>query len=148
MCVFSGRQNSNVAFIGLGQMGHRMVNNLIKHGKTPRVYDVVPSAVTSIKGKLRFTRFLLSQVIRNGLFLSSLISQILIISLGATPCSSAEEAVDGANIIITMLPNGQIVKDTIIGEKGILNKIAKNALLLDSSTVGPQVIYCNFNLYT
>lgn len=68
---------------------------------------------------------------------------IVFFLLGATPCSSAEEAVDGANIIITMLPNGQIVKDTIIGEKGILKKIAKNALLLDSSTVGPQVKYCN-----
>lgn len=50
-CKFAGRQNSNVAFIGLGQMGHRMVNNLIKQGKTPRVYDVVPSAITSIKGR-------------------------------------------------------------------------------------------------
>nr|AEE61378.1 unknown [Dendroctonus ponderosae] len=101
------RPNSNVAFIGLGQMGTRMVNNLIKHGKQPRVYDVVPSAVSSIKG--------------------------------AIPRSSAEEAADGANIIITMLPNGQIVKDTVIGEKGILKKIGKNSLLLDSSTTGPQV---------
>ncbi|XP_066262595.1 3-hydroxyisobutyrate dehydrogenase, mitochondrial [Euwallacea similis] len=105
--VNHSRHNSNVAFIGLGQMGHRMVNNLIKHGKTPRIYDVVPSAISSIKG--------------------------------ATACSSAEEAVDGANVIITMLPNGQIVKDSIIGEKGVLKKIAKNSLLLDSSTVGPQV---------
>jgi len=101
------RQNSNIAFIGLGQMGARMVNNLTKNGKKPRVYDIAPSAVKSIQG--------------------------------AIPCSSPEEAVEGSNIIITMLPNGQIVKDTVIGEKGILKKITKNSILLDCSTTGPQV---------
>ncbi|XP_050305523.1 NAD-dependent L-serine dehydrogenase [Anthonomus grandis grandis] len=101
------RQNSNVAFLGCGQMGARMVNNLIKHGKKPKIYDVVPSAIQNIQG--------------------------------ATPCSTPEETVEGADIIITMLPNGQIVKDTIMGDKGVLKNIRKNALLLDCSTTGPQV---------
>lgn len=38
-----------------------------------------------------------------------------------------------------MLPNGQIVKNTILGDKGILKRVAKNTLLVDSSTTGPQV---------
>ncbi|KAL1513771.1 hypothetical protein ABEB36_003136 [Hypothenemus hampei] len=88
-------------------MGSRMVNNLVKHGQKPRVYDVVPAALASVNG--------------------------------AIPCSSAEEAVDGANVIFTMLPTGQVVKNTVLGEKGILRKISKNALLLDSSTIGPQI---------
>lgn len=44
------RQNSNIAFIGLGQMGARMVNNLLKNGVKPKVYDVVPEAAKSLKG--------------------------------------------------------------------------------------------------
>ncbi|CAG9766444.1 unnamed protein product [Ceutorhynchus assimilis] len=98
------RSNSNVAFIGLGQMGARMVENLIKNGQKPRVYDIIPAAASTIQG--------------------------------ATPCSSPEEAVDGADIIITMLPNGQIVKDTV---SRILKAVPKNAILCDSSTTGPQV---------
>ncbi|KAF7284390.1 3-hydroxyisobutyrate dehydrogenase, mitochondrial [Rhynchophorus ferrugineus] len=107
------RQNSNIAFIGLGQMGARMVNNLIKNGEKPKVYDVVPEAAKSLKG--------------------------------AIPCSSLEEVVDGSKIVITMLPNGKIVKDTILGEQGILKRVAKNSLVLDCSTIGPQVAQEVFN---
>lgn len=99
------RANSNIAFIGVGQMGYRMVNNLIKNGKKPRIYDVLPAA-TNIKG--------------------------------AIPCSSAEEAVDGADIVVTMLPTGKIVKEMVTGEKGLLKKLPKNTLLVDSSTIGPE----------
>nr|CAH7719868.1 unnamed protein product [Callosobruchus chinensis] len=37
-----------------------------------------------------------------------------------------------------MLPNGHIVKDTLLGDKGIMKGINKNALFIDSSTIEPQ----------
>lgn len=39
---------------------------------------------------------------------------------GAKVCKSAEEAAKDANIVITMLPTGDIVKETLLADKGIL----------------------------
>ena len=58
---------------------------------------------------------------------------------GAQICNSPEEAVKDANVIITMLPNGDIVKQAILGEKGILKSATKGSLLIDCSTIQPQV---------
>ncbi|KAG5893855.1 hypothetical protein JTB14_002581 [Gonioctena quinquepunctata] len=101
------RNASNVAFIGLGQMGTRMANNLIKKGQSLKVYDVVPSAAASVEG--------------------------------AQQCNSVEEAVKDASIVITMLPNGDVVKETLLGEKGILKGIPKKSLLVDCSTIEPKM---------
>lgn len=57
---------------------------------------------------------------------------------GVQTCSTPEEAVKDAAIIITMLPNGHVVKDTVLGERGILKGASKNALLVDSSTIEPK----------
>ncbi|XP_018575349.1 3-hydroxyisobutyrate dehydrogenase, mitochondrial isoform X2 [Anoplophora glabripennis] len=105
--VLSKRHGSNIAFIGLGNMGSRMARNLIKKGCSLKIYDMVPSAKAAIQG--------------------------------ATPCQSAEEAVKESSIVITMLPNGPIVKETILGEKGILDSVSKNSLIIDCSTVEPSV---------
>ncbi|XP_023016510.1 3-hydroxyisobutyrate dehydrogenase, mitochondrial [Leptinotarsa decemlineata] len=101
------RNSSNVAFIGLGQMGKRMAANLISKGQSLKVYDTVPAAAASVKG--------------------------------AQQCGSAEEAAKDANIVITMLPNGDIVKETLLGEKGILKGIPKKSILVDCSTIEPQM---------
>ncbi|XP_060535971.1 probable 3-hydroxyisobutyrate dehydrogenase, mitochondrial [Cylas formicarius] len=108
-CIHKRHASSNVAFIGLGQMGARMATNLLKKGQNIKlkVYDVSPAAAGSVKG--------------------------------AIPCQSADEAVDGSDVVITMLPNGGVVKETVLGPQGILKKLSKNAYLLDSSTTGPEV---------
>lgn len=38
---------------------------------------------------------------------------------GATPCQSPQEAINGSSIVITMLPNGKIVKETVLGKNNI-----------------------------
>ncbi|CAH1365046.1 unnamed protein product [Tenebrio molitor] len=58
---------------------------------------------------------------------------------GAQICNTPDEAVKDASVIITMLPNGDIVKDAVIGEKGILKSAPKGSLLVDCSTIQPQV---------
>ncbi|KAJ8958774.1 hypothetical protein NQ314_006373 [Rhamnusium bicolor] len=49
-----------------------------------------------------------------------------------------EEASKDSAIVITMLPTGDIVKETLLGEKGILKGIPKNSLLVDCSTIAPK----------
>ncbi|CAH2010803.1 unnamed protein product [Acanthoscelides obtectus] len=104
--TFQHRNASNVAFIGVGQMGARMVKNLISKGEKVKVFDSVPQAASSVQG--------------------------------VTICNSPEEAAKDAAFVFTMLPNGHIVKDTLLGEKGIMKGIKKNALFIDSSTIEPQ----------
>lgn len=57
---------------------------------------------------------------------------------GALVCSSPEEASKDTDIVITMLPNGDVVKDTVLSKNGILKGIPKKALLIDSSTIEPK----------
>lgn len=102
---FIGRNASQIAFIGIGQMGARMANNLISKGETLRIYDSLPENSQQVKG--------------------------------AKVCNSIEEAVKGASIIITMLPNGDIVKDVVTGS--ILKHADKGSFLIDSSTIQPLV---------
>ena len=40
--------------------------------------------------------------------------------------------------VITMLPEGKHSKDVYLGESGIINKVSKNCLLIDCSTIDIQ----------
>ncbi|WP_343222751.1 3-hydroxyisobutyrate dehydrogenase [Mameliella sediminis] len=51
---------------------------------------------------------------------------------GVTPVATAEEAATGADVVITMLPNGQILRSVAAQ---ILPAMSKGAVLLDCSTV-------------
>lgn len=75
---------ANVAFIGLGQMGAPMAANLIKQGHRLSVFDVNPQAVAALGRQ------------------------------GATGSRSAAEAAEGAEFVITMLPNGDLVRDVFL----------------------------------
>ena len=51
---------------------------------------------------------------------------------GVTPCDGEVDAVRGADIVITMLPNGQILRDVA---DTVVHFMDKGAILLDCSTV-------------
>lgn len=93
---------STIAFLGLGNMGGPMAANLVKGGHDVRGFDPVPAAVETAKGN------------------------------GITTCDTAAEAVQGAEIVITMLPNGAIVTSTY---QEVLSAAAPNTLFIDSSTI-------------
>ena len=38
----------NIGFIGLGHMGNPMARNLLKHGHTLKVFDVMPDLVKAL----------------------------------------------------------------------------------------------------
>ncbi|RTZ17508.1 3-hydroxyisobutyrate dehydrogenase [Vibrio aquaticus] len=97
-----------VAFIGLGNMGAPMAQNLLSAGFKVRVFDLVFELAAQLE------------------------------SLGATRCESINEAVQGADTVITMLPAGQHVKTVYLGPDGILSQETKGKLLIDSSTIDPE----------
>lgn len=96
-----------IAFIGLGQMGSPMASNLLKQGHQLSVFDVNPDAVQRLVEK------------------------------GAQPASSPAQAVKGAEFVITMLPNGDLVRSVLFGEQGICENLSPQALVIDMSTIHP-----------
>ena len=96
-----------IAFIGLGHMGAPMAANLLKAGYLLRVFDLVQSAVDGL------------------------------VPLGASAARSAHDAVDGVDVVITMLPASQHVEGLYLGEQGLLQHIAPGTLVLECSTIAP-----------
>lgn len=99
---------SRIAFIGLGHMGSPMALNLIKAGHTLAVFDLVPAAVR------------------------------LAADAGAEAVATASDAVKDADIVISMLPASQHVEALYLGDAGLLEHIAGNALIIECSTIAPD----------
>lgn len=57
----------------------------------------------------------------------------------AQVCTSPHEAVKHSALIVTMLPDGNAVRNVVLGEKGISKEIEKQSLLIDCSTIEPHV---------
>ena len=90
-------------------MGCPMAENLMKAGKAIKVFDV-----SKEKLKTAYERKL--DVIEN---LNELITS-------------------DVETVITMLPEGKHSREVYLGENGIINKVAKNCLLIDCSTINIQ----------
>ncbi len=97
-----------IAFIGLGHMGNPMARNLLKHGHTLKIFDVVPDLVKKLT------------------------------DLGAEAATSAGACVKGVDAVITMLPSSPHVRSAYTGEHGVLANVAAGTLLIDSSTIDPH----------
>lgn len=94
-----------IAFFGVGHMGGPMAVNLVKAGHEVHAFDLVPA--------------LLEAVAKDGV----------------TVAVSAQAAIAGAEAVISMLPSAAAVKGLYLGANGILDKIDKSALIIDSSTI-------------
>ena len=97
--------SNHIAFIGVGNMGNPMANQLVKAGKDVRVFDVSSEVIKIAKKS------------------------------GLNVINSMDELLDGAGTVISMLPEGKHVKSLYLGEKGILKKISKDCLIIDCSTI-------------
>ena len=95
----------NIAFIGLGNMGGPMAKNLIKNNFKVTVYDLSQAAMDDLK------------------------------QAGAATVDNAKSAVKDADVIISMLPSGAIVKSLYMGPNGLIHEVKKDVLIIDSSTV-------------
>ncbi len=94
-----------VAFIGLGNMGGPMAINLQKAGHQVQAFDLSAVALAQVQAQ------------------------------GVEVAASAKAAVIGAEYIISMLPAGKHVAGLYLGEQGVAEVIAANALVLDCSTI-------------
>ncbi|MDX2276843.1 MAG: 3-hydroxyisobutyrate dehydrogenase [Hyphomonadaceae bacterium] len=94
---------TTIAFIGLGNMGSGMAANQAKAERDVRAFDLSAAAMETAKAQ------------------------------GMTPAASAAEAVQGVDVVITMLPAGKHVRD--VYEQAILPNAPKDALLIDCSTI-------------
>jgi len=100
---------TTVAFIGLGIMGGPMARNLVSAG-----YDVV--------GYNR-SRAPVEALARHG----------------GRAAGSVAEAVSTAEVVITMLPDSPDVEAVALGDIGILTHAAAGTLLIDMSSIRPDV---------
>lgn len=98
-----------IGFIGLGIMGKPMAKNLLKAGYSLNVNDIVKSAEAELA------------------------------VAGAKILASAKEVAEQSDVIITMLPNSPQVKAVLTGENGVLAGIQPNAIVVDMSSIDPNV---------
>lgn len=99
---------SHIAFIGLGHMGSPMALNLVKAGHKLVVFDLVPAAIKTL------------------------------VDAGASAAESAQAAVKGAEVVITMLPASKHVEGLYLGDAGLLTDIAAGTLVLECSTIASE----------
>jgi 3-hydroxyisobutyrate dehydrogenase len=96
---------ADVAWIGMGRMGLPMAQHLVKAGHTVRGFDVNPASMERAA------------------------------EAGISASSSLQEAVGGADFVVTMLPDGADVLKAYGGPDGILANAKGGACLLDCSTI-------------
>ena len=98
--------SEQIAFIGVGNMGNPMAENLVKAGKKVKVFDISKKMIEKAKEKNL-------DVVEN---LDDLITSEV-------------------TTVITMLPEGKQSKEVYLGKNGIINKVSNNCLLIDCSTI-------------
>jgi 3-hydroxyisobutyrate dehydrogenase len=96
---------ARIGFIGLGNMGLPMALNLIKAGHQVEGVDVNPAAVAKLK------------------------------AAGGAVDEAAKSAASRADVVITMLPAGQEVREVYLGPGGIIEDANEGTLLIDCSTI-------------
>jgi len=96
---------AKIGFIGLGNMGLPMAQNLVKAGHTVRGFDVTAAAADKL------------------------------VAAGGAAANSAADACKDADIVITMLPAGEQVREVYLSPDGVLPAAGEGTLLIDSSTI-------------
>ena len=94
-----------IGFIGLGNMGLPMARNLIKSGWRVKGFDLSAQALDALA------------------------------AAGGIRCTSAADAVQDADVVVTMLPTSNHVQALWTGAHSLLDKVKSGALLIDCSTI-------------
>ena len=99
---------AKIGFIGLGNMGLPMAQNLLKAGHPVSGFDVSTDATERLAAG------------------------------GGTRTNSIADACKDAEVVITMLPAGEHVREVYLGDGGVLAAVMPETLLIDSSTIDVQ----------
>ncbi len=96
-----------IAFIGLGHMGLPMAANLAKTGHRVTAFDLQPDACAKARSR------------------------------GLAIAASAREALEGARVVVSMLPASRHVEALYLGDGGLLASLTAGTLIIDCSTIAP-----------
>jgi 2-hydroxy-3-oxopropionate reductase len=108
MAPHQGERVTNIGFIGLGIMGGPMAVNLARAGHSVVGYDLGPDRVERLT------------------------------DAGGRGAAGLAEAVAGADVVITMLPDSPDVEGVALGPDGVLQQARPGSLYIDMSTVRPE----------
>jgi 2-hydroxy-3-oxopropionate reductase len=108
MAPCQGERVTNIGFIGLGIMGGPMAVNLARAGHSVVGYDLGPDRVERLT------------------------------DAGGRGAAGLDEAVAGADVVITMLPDSPDVEGVALGPDGVLRQARPGSLYVDMSTVRPE----------
>jgi 2-hydroxy-3-oxopropionate reductase len=100
---------TTVAVIGLGIMGGHMAANLLKAGYSVTGYNRSQDKIDKL------------------------------VEQGGRGAADVADAVRDADVVLTMLPDSPDVEAVVMGEGGVLEAAPENALLIDASTIRPDV---------
>ncbi|MFC5909790.1 2-hydroxy-3-oxopropionate reductase [Streptacidiphilus monticola] len=98
-----------IAFIGLGIMGSPMAANLVRAGHTVTGFNLTQPPIDKL------------------------------VAEGGRGAASIAEAVKDAEVVITMVPADPQVEEVYFGDGGVLDNAPAGALLIDMSSVTPQM---------
>lgn len=98
----------DIGFIGLGVMGAPMAGHLARAGHALTVLDRDP--------------VLAARVARD---------------IGARVVDTPAQVAGASEVIVTMLPDGDVVRQVVCGPDGVLQGVRRGALLLDTSSAEP-----------
>jgi 3-hydroxyisobutyrate dehydrogenase len=99
----------SIGFVGLGIMGTPMASHLARAGHRLALYDVAAGVADALAAALP----------------------------GALACGSPAELARRSDIVLTMVPNGEVVRELVAAEGGLAQGLAAGALLVDCSSSEP-----------
>jgi 3-hydroxyisobutyrate dehydrogenase len=102
------RPPARIAFIGVGKMGAPMAGRLVEAGYAVRASDASPAALDAFAAARP----------------------------GAVRARSAADAAAGAEVAITMLPDGEAVRQAVLDD-GVAAALPRGALVVDMSSSSP-----------
>ncbi len=100
---------TNIAIIGLGIMGLPMAKNLVKAGYSVTGYNRSQAPIDAL------------------------------VAAGGRGAASVADAVKGADVVITMVPDSPDVAGVVRGEDGVFANAQAGALWIDTSSIRPDI---------
>jgi 3-hydroxyisobutyrate dehydrogenase len=97
-----------VGFVGLGNMGVPMASNIVRAGHDVTAYDMDPARVSAF-----------------------------VQAHGGKPAAKLAD-LSGSEFVITMLPDGHVVREVYLGSGGLASTLKSGAIAIDMSSSDPQ----------
>ncbi len=99
-----------IGFVGLGDMGIGLTNNLLKNKFEVTGFDVRDERVKKL------------------------------VELGGRPAANCREVAENSDAVFVMVLNGEQVKEVILGENGLLEGLKPGATIIVTATINPSEV--------